>query len=152
MFKIKNIVVPTDLSRHSISAFDYAASLAEQFSATIHLVHILDKIPPLIAVNSLKISEEELMQSLEDGAIEKLEETTTNLRRSTTATVVSAIRKGVDYEEIISYATELNAELIVIATHGRTGVLHTLLGSVAEKIIRFSKIPVLVTTPAETEN
>jgi nucleotide-binding universal stress UspA family protein len=56
MFKITNIVVPIDLSRHSISAFDYAASLAEQYSASIHIVHILDKIPPLIAVNTLKIS------------------------------------------------------------------------------------------------
>jgi nucleotide-binding universal stress UspA family protein len=92
------------------------------------------------------------MRSLELAAVEKLEETTSNLRRTTTAKVYSAIRKGVDYEEIIAYATELNAELIVIATHGRTGVLHTLLGSVAEKIIRYSKIPVLVTTPDQSDN
>ena len=61
------------------------------------------------------------------------------------------IRKGIDYEEIISYSKENNIDLIVIATHGRTGVLHTLLGSVAEKVIRYSKKPVLVTTPSEKE-
>jgi len=63
--------------------------------------------------------------------------------------IISAIRKGIDYEEIIKYSQEKKIDIIVIATHGRTGILHTLLGSVAEKVIRYSKIPVLVTTPGE---
>lgn len=61
--------------------------------------------------------------------------------------IISTIRKGIDYEEIIKYSQEKKIDIIVIATHGRTGILHTLLGSVAEKVIRYSKIPVLVTTP-----
>jgi len=63
------------------------------------------------------------------------------------AEIISAIRKGIDYEEIIKYSKEKKIDVIVIATHGRTGILHTLLGSVAEKVIRYSQIPVLVTTP-----
>ena len=57
------------------------------------------------------------------------------------------MRKGLDYIEINKYAEEKNIDLIVIATHGRTGLLHTLLGSVAEKVIRYAKRPVLVITP-----
>ena len=61
--------------------------------------------------------------------------------------IIPVIRKGIDYEEIIKYSVDKKIDIIVIATHGRTGILHTLLGSVAEKVIRYSKIPVLVTTP-----
>ena len=61
------------------------------------------------------------------------------------------LRKGLDYVEINKYAEEKSVDLIVIATHGRTGLLHTLLGSVAEKVIRYAKRPVLVITPSGKE-
>ena len=61
--------------------------------------------------------------------------------------MIGTIKKGLDYQEIVSYAENNKMDIIVIATHGRTGLLHTLIGSVAEKVIRYSKIPVLVTTP-----
>ena len=65
--------------------------------------------------------------------------------------MIGTIKKGLDYQEIVSYAENNKMDIIVIATHGRTGLLHTLIGSVAEKVIRYSKIPVLVTTPSENE-
>jgi universal stress protein A len=65
--------------------------------------------------------------------------------------VTQTIRKGIDYEEIVSYSNEVVESLIVIATHGRTGALHTLLGSVAEKVIRYSKCPVLVIKPEDEQ-
>jgi nucleotide-binding universal stress UspA family protein len=65
--------------------------------------------------------------------------------------VDAVFMRGLDYQEIVSYAENNKIDLIVIATHGRTGLLHTLLGSVAEKVIRYSKIPVLVITPGEKE-
>lgn len=61
--------------------------------------------------------------------------------------MIGAIKKGLDYQEIVKYTENKQMDIIVIATHGRTGLLHTLIGSVAEKVIRYSKIPVLVTTP-----
>lgn len=61
------------------------------------------------------------------------------------------IKKGVDYEVIIKYAKEKKIDVIVIAAHDRTGILHTLLGSVAEKVIRYSKMPVLVITPTSKD-
>ncbi len=61
--------------------------------------------------------------------------------------MIGAIKKGLDYQEIVKYTENKQMDIIVIATHGRTGLLHTLIGNVAEKVIRYSKIPVLVTTP-----
>ena len=77
----------------------------------------------------------------------QLDDCIKKIKKIRDAEIISAIRKGVDFEEIIKYSKEKKIDVIVIATHGRTGILHTLLGSVAEKVIRYSKIPVLVTTP-----
>ncbi len=76
-----------------------------------------------------------------------MDECVKKIKKIRNAEIVPAIRKGIDFEEILKYSKENKIDVIVIATHGRTGILHTLLGSVAEKVIRYSKIPVLVTTP-----
>ncbi|MCL6097381.1 MAG: universal stress protein [Bacteroidetes bacterium] len=64
-----------------------------------------------------------------------------DLREDLPIKILPVLRRGMDYEEIVNYAKEVDAELIVIATHGRTGLLHNLLGSVAEKVIRYAKCP-----------
>jgi nucleotide-binding universal stress UspA family protein len=66
--------------------------------------------------------------------------------------VKEVLLKGNDFEEIVEYSNNNDIDLIVIATHGRTGLLHTLLGSVAEKVIRYAKKPVLVITATKEEN
>ena len=74
-----------------------------------------------------------------------------NIKSIKNVEIHPVIKKGVDYEVIIKYAKEKKIDVIVIATHGRTGILHTLLGSVAEKVIRYSKTPVLVITPTSKD-
>lgn len=152
MFNIKNIIVPTDFSKLSFSAFEYAKDLAERMDATIHLVYVLEKTPPFLAVRSLDVSEEEVMKTMEEQAHKQLSDTAANFRDETKVKIVEVCRKGIDYEEIVEYSKEIQSDLIVIATHGRTGILHTLLGSVAEKVIRYAKCPVLVITPEEEES
>lgn len=147
MFNIRKILVPTDFSHISLSAFEYARSLAERYDAQIYLIYVLEKTPPFLALRTLDLTEDKIIESMEQKAEESMRETLEQLRGSTSAGVEGVIRKGADYEEIVSFAGEISADLIVLATHGRTGVMHTLLGSVAEKVIRYSKIPVLVTTP-----
>ncbi|MGE5364274.1 MAG: universal stress protein [Bacteroidota bacterium] len=151
MFNVRRIVVPTDFSDISLTAFEYARSLAEQYSAKIYIVYVMDKTPPFLALRTLDVTEEKVMESMQEKATESLEEILDRLRLSTDVEIEGTLRKGVDYEEITGYANEIGADLIVIATHGRTGVIHSLMGSVAEKVIRYSKIPVLVTTPANAE-
>ena len=100
---------------------------------------------------SRDITEEELMKSIKEKTQQKLKEVADEIKEDSSMKIVEIFRQGVDFEEIIKYSKEVNGDMIVIATHGRTGVFHTLLGSVAEKVIRYSKCPVLVISPQEEE-
>ena len=154
MFNIKNILLPTDFSNISLSAASYAADIAKQYNAKIHLLYVLEKTPPVLAIRSLDLSEDKIIKSLEEEAKKSLNNTTEKVKKNfggENLTIESVLRKGLDYVEINKYSEEKNIDLIVIATHGRTGLLHTLLGSVAEKVIRFAKRPVLVITPSGKE-
>lgn len=149
MFNIKNILLPTDLSPTSLSASDYAVELAVKYGAKIHLLHVLEKTPPILAIRSLDLSEEKILKSFEEEGKKLLETAAKKIKkgRPENFEIELVLKKGIDYEQIVKYSKDHKIDLIVIATHGRTGLLHTLLGSVAEKVIRYAKCPVLVITP-----
>ncbi len=147
MFKVKNILLPTDFSKTSLSAAEYAVELAHQYKAKLHVLNVLEKTPPILAIRSLDLSREKIIESIDTDAKSQLAECTNKVKKLGDVEIISEIKKGIDYEEIIKYSKDKKIDIIVIATHGRTGLLHTLLGSVAEKVIRYSKIPVLVITP-----
>lgn len=147
MIKISNILLSTDFSDYSLSAAEYATHLAKLNGATLHLLHVIEKTPPILAIRSLDLSAEKIVNSIQKEAEENLSKVVSGIEKESGLKVESAIVKGLDYQEIVSYAEKNKIDMIVIATHGRTGVLHTLLGSVAEKVIRYSKVPVLVITP-----
>lgn len=146
MIKIKNILLPTDFSKTSLAAAEYAVNLAMQYGAKIHLLHVLEKTPPILTIRTLDLSREKIIESIESDAKAQLEKVIEKIKKHGNVDIIPIIRKGLDYEEIINYSKEKKIDVIVIATHGRTGLLHTLLGSVAEKVIRYSKTPVLVIT------
>ncbi len=148
-FNIKKILVPTDFSEISAQAFGYAEDIAKQFGAEIHLLHVLEKNPPILLIRTFDLTTESALQKIEDDARNLLNEFKGKFSKD--VNVKEVLLRGNDFEEIISYSEKNDIDLIVIATHGRTGLLHTLLGSVAEKVIRFSKIPVLVITATKEE-
>lgn len=143
MFNIKNILVPTDFSSLSHSALDYAKDLADSMNATINILHVIDNSIPFIT-GKQNLNEEEINNSLEIEAKKHLSELTREIKSESDVKVSGVIRRGINYEEITNFANEIQTDLIVIATHGRTGIMHSLLGSVAEKVIQHSKCPVLV--------
>lgn len=147
MVKIKNILLPTDFSKTSLAAAEYAVNLAMQYGAKIHLLHVMEKTPPILTIRTLDLSREKILESIETDAKVQLDKTVEKIKKHSNVEIITALRKGIDYEEVLKYSKEEKIDVIVIATHGRTGLLHTLLGSVAEKVIRYSKIPVLVITP-----
>ena len=151
MFKIKNILLPTDLSTTSLTAVDYAIELAAQYKAKIHLLHVLEKTPPILAIRSLDLSQEKILKSFEEEGRKSLESAIKKIKKGNgeAIDIEPILKKGNDHEEIVKYSKEHKIDLIVIATHGRTGLIHTLLGSVAEKVIRYAKCPVLVITPSK---
>ncbi len=150
MFKIKNILLPTDFSELSLTAANYAVDLAIQYGAKVHILHVLEKTPPILAIRSLDLSEDKIKRSILNDAKKSMEEAVTKIKKRKDVLIEPIIKKGVDYQEIVKYSKDAKMDVIVIATHGRTGILYTLIGSVAEKVIRFAKCPVLVITPPET--
>ncbi len=152
MFNIKNILLPTDFSKLSLSAVEHAVDLAHKYGAKIHLLHVIEKTPPILTIRSLDLSEEKIIKSIENNAIESLENAVAKIKKNKDIEILPILKKGIDYEEIVKYAKNSKIDVIVIATHGRTGIIHTLIGSVAEKVVRYSKTPVLVVTPSEVQN
>jgi universal stress protein A len=150
MFDIKNILLPTDFSNLSLSAANFAIALSKQYNAEIHLMHVIEKTPPLMYIHSINPQIESFSSYIEEDAKAGLEKIAERLKKEG-ANIITVLRRGLSYQEIVDYAEGNRIDIIVIATHGRTGILHTLLGSVAEKVIRYSKIPVLVITPTEKE-
>jgi universal stress protein A len=151
MFNIKNILLPTDFSNLSLSAASYAVDIAKQYGAKIHFLNVLEKTPPILAIRSLDLSEDKIVKTIDEDAKNSMNNALDKINQDKAVEILPVIKKGIDFEVIIDYSESNNIDLIVIATHGRTGILHTLLGSVAEKVIRYARCPVLVITPSETE-
>ncbi len=149
-FNVKKILVPTDFSEISAQAFPYAEDIALQFGAEIHLVHVLEKDPPIPLIRTFDMTTETVVKKLEEDTSSLLNQFKSKFSKD--VNVKEVLLRGNDFEEIVEYSNKNNIDLIVIATHGRTGLLHTLLGSVAEKVIRYAKIPVLVITATKDEN
>jgi nucleotide-binding universal stress UspA family protein len=143
VIEIKTILAPTDFSPHSERAVRYACALAERLSARLHLIHILSEIIPAGPDPLLMpVMPPQFYQENEERA----KETLLSLIKpewGKPAAVVTAVRWGSPVDAIVDYSRELAIDLIVIATHGRTGLSHVLLGSVAERIVREAPCPVL---------
>jgi len=145
MVTLKKILCPVDHSECSYLALKYAISLALKDEAKLYLMHVIDsrlydtemyKFSPY-KLNEVDVSKirEDLMKSLPEGTTDVLE-------------VETIVVNGVPFNEIINASTEIGADLVVIGTHGRTGLSHVMLGSVAEKVVRKAPCPVLtVRTP-----
>ena len=141
-FKIQTILAPVDFSPASVQALDYAVSLAKQFHAAIHLVHVY---PPDEA-SSVPGAGHLLFESAE--VVERLNEALTGIHRKYMPTFRLEnchIRRGQPYQEIVGLARELDADLIALSTRGHSGLKHLLLGSTAERVVRNAPCPVLVT-------
>ncbi len=143
MIEIRSILAPTDFSPHAEGALKYACALAERFGATLHLLHVLsDLIPvapdPMIA----PILPPDYFRETEQAAQKSLE-TLLDPSWGRPAAVECKVAWGTPVEAVIEHARKHAIELIVIATHGRTGLSHVFLGSVAERIVREAPCPVL---------
>ena len=139
-FKVQKILVPLDFSPASMEALNYAVWLAKQFRAAIHLVHVY---PPDEA--SAPGGGHLFFQSAE--AIERLNEELTGIHQKHVPTFRPEnchIRGGRPYEVIVRLASDINADLIVLATRGYSGLKHLLLGSTSERVVRNAACPVLV--------
>ena len=151
MIDLRRILVPTDFSKHSHNALRYAVAFAEKFGAELHLLHVVQDLalfipdnvggaPPVVPpVDQLTAAVHEALQRvIRENGLERLR-------------VCPEVREGTPFHEIIRCARDRDVDLIVMGTHGRSGLAHVLLGSVAEKVVRKAPCPVLTVRHPEHE-
>jgi len=136
------ILTAIDFSENSDYAFDYALTLAKQFNAELTVMHVINEPVDLRGFYVPHISFEQLEKEIEEGAV-KMMENFCQTRLGAFTTYKTAIVTGIPYEEVIKKAEEVGASLIVLGTHGRTGLDHLIFGSTAERIVRSASCPVL---------
>ncbi len=142
MVPIRRILFPTDFSEPAGHAWPFALQFAKEFGAELHVLHVAAPPPRLSEAYSLHFDPEKFAEASRAEARQSLERLQ-QAAKDRSIDVRSEVRIGVDFHEIIVYAESHQMDLIVMATHGRTGLAHALVGSVAEKVVRGAPCPVL---------
>ncbi|GGB67919.1 universal stress protein [Shewanella inventionis] len=140
--RTRNILWPTDFSDTASHALRYAIEMANLYHVGIRILHVVDQ--PLGDENYmiLAITPEELAQSMEDAAAKQMHELLAQLK--TDLKIETVIRRGDAITEILAEANSDEIGMVVIASHGRTGLAHFLHDNVAEEVANKAKCPVLV--------
>jgi universal stress protein A len=149
----QHILVPVDFSAPAMQAFVYARELASKLLARVTLLHVV-QIPPLGVgggpTTGMAIAYADVMTQLEADASQTMVDYVERAREGGLA-CDSIITHGAPFEQIVEAARARQVDLIVMATHGHTGLQRLLLGSVAEKVVRLAPCPVLVTRSPEAQ-
>ena len=138
----KTILFATDFSESSEFAFSHALALARKFESRLGIIHVINEPIDLRGFYVPHISFDKLEEEIVQGAW-KLMEKFSRTRGEDYPGIETYVVPGIPYDEIIKKAQEIDADLIVVGTHGRTGLDHVLFGSTAEKVVRKSPVPVM---------
>ena len=145
--QIRKILVPYDFSQHSEHALDWAIELAEKWQARLELMHVVHILPHAVALSRDVYARVEQNQLA--TAQESLEAIRAKKTEGTTALLDCQVRRGMPSQAICDEAKAQKTDLIVMGSHGRTGLSHVFIGSVAERVLRHAPCPVLVTKLSE---
>lgn len=148
--KMQNILVPTDFSTNSLKAFEFAQHLAQQNNAILHVLHIVEPVSTAKDYDDefnleryeqarFLYAEEELRRFIFKNAPSKVE-------------IVESLLIGKPHEQILKYTSEKEVDVIILASHGWTGLTHILMGSVANKVVRYADVPVICIKANSTVN
>ena len=146
MIRLQRILLPTDFSEFSDAATKYACAFSEQFEAELHLLHVFDlreSMTPEFAMGLALPTRIKESQVAAEKALDKVLDPEWAASRK----VVKATADGPPFVEIIKYAKQHDVDLIVMGTHGHSGLIHVLMGSVAERVVRKAPCPVLTVRP-----
>ena len=150
MIKLKKILVPTDFSDFSELAFQYGLSFCREYGAEMTMLHVIEDPFYPSAGGSFGFDMAGFFSKMEEEAQKKMDELIAT-DQAKGVTVQRQIVRGTPFLEIIRVAKEQDSDMIVIATHGRTGLAHVLMGSVTEKVVRKAPCPVLVVRKSQHE-
>jgi len=151
MIRIKNVLVATDFSEPSIVALDYGREVARTYEATLHVLHVVEDLRWRYATDMAPTALVGIQEDVEASARARLDAFLTDEDRSQLrahAMVVTAVAPS---EAIVAYAKAEAVDVIVMGTHGRNGLAHLFMGSVAERVVRLAPCPVLTVRHPEHE-
>lgn len=144
MINIRKILFPTDFSKYSLYALPYAKSFAQEYNAELHCLHIVDEAYQCwTAMEGEGLPVGPTPQEVMESAEQQMREFAATHLADCGAGCAAKVMLGRPFVEIINYAREQKADLIVIATHGRSGLKQVLIGGTAEKVVRKAPCPVL---------
>ncbi len=149
---IRSILVPTDFSECGNYALSYAASLARTFGASLICVHVIEPMVPTVGYSGMSepLPLADISDQLEDSAERELPKLA-QCEECAGLELEELIVHGEAASEIVRVAKEKSVDLIVVSSHGRTGLGRILFGSTAEAIVRHAQCPVLVVKPSQEE-
>ena len=148
--RIQRILLPTDFSNYSAAATKYACELASKFDAELHVLHTLETLSPYRPGFEMGVALPKYLNETEADAEKSLNKVL-DPHWSAGHRVIRTMVVGSPKTEIVRYARQHNIDLIVLSTHGRTGLAHVIMGSVAENVVRTAPCPVLTVRPKELQ-
>lgn len=148
MVDIKNVLVATDFSEWSDAALVYARALAGTFGARLHVLHAVEFVA---TADVMGIAVPDLYKGVESSARQDLENLVSETDREILGVKTILITGGTPAHAIVEYAGKAAIDLIVVGTHGRRGLSHMVLGSVAERVVRTAPCPVLTVRHPQRE-
>lgn len=139
--RASTIVVPVDFSAASVPLLRTAANLARIYGARIHMLHVYQDVFSVLSMRTFDLSEE----VVEDVVLREIKEKCSSILNEADidVPVKRVLRKGETAEEILAYVKESDADMIVIATNGRSGLEHFFIGSIAQRVVRYASCPVI---------
>lgn len=143
--KYKKVLFCTDFSENSDCAFDYAFGVAKRDEGMLYILHVIPDIPNQYysVFYSSKENFKKIKKAIQENIDERYQDQyLSQIKDKTKVQIVT--RSGSEAEEILKFIRKENIDIVVMGTHGRTGLKHVLMGSVADKIVRRSPIPVFI--------
>jgi len=145
----KKILCPVDFSEFTKDVIAYAADISKQYGAELHVLHVIPNLTYFTPYESFLTPEN--LVAIEKNIQDEVDRDFGKILKNVDIDVKKAVRTGVAFVEIIDYAKAEGIDLIVMGTHGRSGIEHILIGNVAEKVVRKSPCPVMTIRPRGKE-
>ena len=151
MIALKRVLVATDFSEAADAALAYGRALARTFGATLHVLHVADDMYMRLGGDAYAAVLPDLQQDVERQAKDRLVQLLVDDDSMPLPTESVVITAGATAPAIVNYAAQADIDLIVVGTHGRGAVAHLLMGSVAERVVRTARCPVLTVRHPERD-
>jgi len=143
---VKKILITTDLSNYSLAALEAGVAIGTQFGSRMYLLYVMETNHPMLTPHGEDVDSRTWHRKAEEQGRRRLGEFVKQ-HVGEDVHVTEVVRVGTPVDEIRRFAELEGVDVIVIASHGWTGLRHILLGSVAERVVRHSSVPVLTVKP-----